>query len=662
MMNIIELNVPDYVRYISDWTDYKIPEGHCIVDKDICGCGYTEYCIRPENPFDTILCSPRIVLLENKYEQHLGDPGLFYFENQGIKKEFMDANGIKTEKTVNRKYNQEFQSYTREKLMEHMVNCRILRIPARILCTYDSFYIIKNAIGESLRDFRVIVDEFQSLFADSFFKPETEAEFFRTLQDVPNVTYLSATPMLEKYLEKLDGFKDLPFYKMKWPDFRISEATVHEKWVSDVEAEALKIIHIYKNSRMNRPWKDVGGIPVYSNEVIFYINSVSAIKRIISKAKLLPSECTIICSRTDSNKKTIEGIRSLDPSQSFKIDKVPGRNDSRRMFTFCTKTTYLGADFYSDNAYTVVLSDANIQSLVVDVRLDLPQILGRQRLLENPWKNECVIFYKTSRIEEETDFTEEEFYRYLNAKDKDTKKIISSYLDFEDPDKLIKSVTNYDEKGRLNYFISLDSHGKPVMNELMKIAEERAWEMTRKEHRNRVNVIRSISESKYVTVDTYQGHEDVVLSALKDQLSKLSTFDQKLELYCEFREKFKNDPAITSKTVWVYRGTDYENYYSYFGIDVCRAVSFRAGELKKKISDESLSSPLKKEVYSIFKLKTRYSLKDIKYILTDLYKRLGIKKTAKASDISDFFNVQQVNLYDSTTKKRTAGYELISIK
>ena len=26
MMNIIELNVPDYVRYISDWTDYKIPD------------------------------------------------------------------------------------------------------------------------------------------------------------------------------------------------------------------------------------------------------------------------------------------------------------------------------------------------------------------------------------------------------------------------------------------------------------------------------------------------------------------------------------------------------------------------------------------------------------------------------------------------------------
>ena len=46
-MNIIPQYVPDYVKYMSDWgKDYQIPGGHCIIDKQVCGCGFTEYCIK----------------------------------------------------------------------------------------------------------------------------------------------------------------------------------------------------------------------------------------------------------------------------------------------------------------------------------------------------------------------------------------------------------------------------------------------------------------------------------------------------------------------------------------------------------------------------------------------------------------------------------------
>ena len=31
------------IKYISEWSEYKIPSGHCIVDKGVTGCGYTEY-------------------------------------------------------------------------------------------------------------------------------------------------------------------------------------------------------------------------------------------------------------------------------------------------------------------------------------------------------------------------------------------------------------------------------------------------------------------------------------------------------------------------------------------------------------------------------------------------------------------------------------------
>ena len=78
--------------------------------------------------------------------------------------------------------------------------------------------------------------------------------------------------------------------------------------------------------------------------------------------------------------------------KSYTIGSVPTRNEPRKLVTLCTRTVYLGADFYSDNARSVVFSDANIECMAVDITLDLPQILGRQRLLENPWKNEIEIY------------------------------------------------------------------------------------------------------------------------------------------------------------------------------------------------------------------------------------------------------------------------------
>lgn len=63
-MNKKELMVPKGTEFISDWKDYVIPVGHCIVNKGVTGCGYTEMCLR--NDLNVILCSPRKLLLKNK--------------------------------------------------------------------------------------------------------------------------------------------------------------------------------------------------------------------------------------------------------------------------------------------------------------------------------------------------------------------------------------------------------------------------------------------------------------------------------------------------------------------------------------------------------------------------------------------------------------------
>lgn len=69
-MNRNEIIVPKGIRYVSEWNEFnfsKFPE-KCIINKQLPGCGFTEYCLRGSE--NVILCSPRKMLLENKKDQH----------------------------------------------------------------------------------------------------------------------------------------------------------------------------------------------------------------------------------------------------------------------------------------------------------------------------------------------------------------------------------------------------------------------------------------------------------------------------------------------------------------------------------------------------------------------------------------------------------------
>lgn len=161
---------------------------------------------------------------------------------------------------------------------------------------------------------------------------------------------------------------------------------------------------------------------------------------------------------------------------------------------------------------------------------------------------------------------------------------------------------------------------------------------------------------------TGNGTMDSEVEDLIKKLKSVPQYDVRFRLYCEAREKFKSDRRKTSDLVSYYTGTDMENLYSYFGYKKCLAVGFRAVYLKKELSDLALLGPLKAEVYNIFKAGDRHTLKYIKETLRNIYQKLGIYKSPKASDIEEFFDTKRVKIPDKTNKKINNGYQLLSIK
>ena len=681
-MIIDEKYVPDYVKYISEWRDYQLPSGKCIVDKTICGCGYTEFCISKTNPDHVILCSPRIALLNGKYKKHKFDPNLFYYSSDLLKSEFetdyKSKGGVLKKSSPNfdkNTYNQEKFRFTAKYLRKHYQNCVTMGLPCKILVTYDSFHAIKNILtspdfGPSVfHNFKVVVDEFQSIFLDAFYKSRTENMFSKDLADVENVIYLSATPMLEKYLGQVEEFKDLPCQKLIWPEFRVTTAKISERWVSDVYSEILDVIDMYKNPLRiyERPIKKINDMPVFPTEAVIYVNSVSMIKKIITRAKLTPDECNIVCSPTNKrSKRIVSEIRrnELSTNQKFEVGEIPEEGKPNKMFTFCTSAVYLGADFYSNSAMTYIVSDANVDSLVVDIRLDLPQILGRQRWETNPWKNDCIIFYKT--LSDGKQITQEDFAANIDRKQSYSMDIISAFPTSPPGMKnmVIDGITSgYNEDvGQTKYYLYLDELGNPVYDPFLQLAEIRAWELCQFNYKNNISVVASISDLESVDVQKYEPEYEKEAQKIINEIKSIGRMDEKLKRYCEYRESNKDNLKLTSRLLVYFRGRDIENFYSYFGLDKCRALCYRFSDLKRLMDDELNTDSLRKALYSKFSLKTWYSLKDIKNMLKEVYGSLGISRNPKAIDLKNYFNVIEKQITDKISRKRVSGYELISIK
>ena len=109
----------------------------------------------------------------------------------------------------------------------------------------------------------------------------------------------------------------------------------------------------------------------------------------------------------------------------------------------------------------------------------------------------------------------------------------------------------------------------------------------------------------------------------------------------------------------------YKDYYDFLGFEGIRAHKYKEAEIKRELDklcgNSQKENKIELEVYRLFKAGNRYTNKDIKNELKNLYERLGYQKTAKATDIEDWFVTKPIKMQDSTSKW-THGLELLSKK
>ena len=425
---------------------------------------------------------------------------------------------------------------------------------------------------------------------------------------------------------------------------------IQRKFSTALSTDCIKIVNQYLEGKFPSTFTKDSKI-VFSTEAVFYFNSISDIIRVINKTNLSPSQVNIICADDKENQDKLHRI-------GHSIGKIPLKGETNKMFTFCTKTAYIGSDFYSDCASSYVFADPNIKSLALDISLDLPQIVGRQRNRENPFKNNIIIFYRTIRKTEMED--RETFDKTQEERRKETQRLLDGFnkLSIEEQKSYIQKLKADIEVSKYeNDFISISKRtNQPVYNSFIDIANERSWEVSQRDYQDKISVTKSL-ESLTSNISEYQSDlEKEVQDFLDTKFYSTGIFKYKMRMYCEFMDKYGGNKEVSDIIYFKIKDPKYRKYYNFYGTKGCSFKDYEEKKLELGMIDVSKDSELSSVVHKKFRVNSRYTLKNIKQILQDIYRDLGITSKAKATDLGKYFNLSSVSITENG--KRVNGYLL----
>ena len=553
---------------------------HAYIDKTTCNVGMTSVAIEEE--CNTLLLVPTKLLVENKASQY--PSGRCSYHVQGVTGDIDDY-------TIQTYFNQ----------------CQG-RQPLKYICTYDSF---KRMLGFSQRDdVKIVVDESDKVFVQSRLKSESTMDIdvlnymlqeLEPLQD--RVTMLSSTPVPVIYFKGTygDWIMGLDQYKFTWTtSMTVTPMMCKRRMPTDaLKKEVILPIVAGKDA--------VIGDRSFRKAIIF-LNSVTSICKTIKECGI--ESCSgIICSNSNEQETKLKraGLDGIRVRDFFHLPT----------FTFITSTGFQGIDLYDPEAMNVVVSSGNSKdylngdslSMMLDLRLDIKQAVSRNRDRNNPNADRFVFFYNLDIF----DVDVPELLGKIGAlqqKIEDYCKGMNAGFAVVDPKDVpeIHQRYTYIDSGKLNINLLSFNYDKYLATNVIQL------------YQSGFELMSNMSS-------TFSGP----IKVEKPRESRATSYRP----ICEKYQSELNGEAVT----WTPEELVCENYilvnrcYTEFG-----QVFYDSNYARKLLDTVDVvgAIDMESEVKNAIK-PGRYSCKDLKDMLQDVYSANDYGRVAKATDIYDYY-------------------------
>lgn len=616
---------PNLLTYLQQFNKF-------ILNKTVTGCGGTSLFLN--SSIDVVIISPRLQALKDKHEQH-PDTFLFHspYTNNGKR-----ADDIK-------RLMSELNNYISFCGSTPFTNKKY----AKVLVTLDSCDKVIDVLKKNaaINKFLFVVDEFQCLMGDATFKGTTDMNFLiRIDNEAKNICYLSATPIQDMFLDFVPQFKGLPYIKLEWDQAVLEEPNVREIQMKKDESAEKICSNIIRDFKTNGYFarKVVNGQVVYSTEACIFLNEVRSIINIIVKNNLKPDEVTILCS--DGK---VSGLPKGFKAGGLCTDKY---NPLNKTFTFCTKASFEGVDFYSTNAMTYVFINAGKEWQTLDIMLDIPQILGRQRLDINPFRHDAVIYYKTKPY----CMTITEFKAQQTAMEYKSSQIITLY-DMATPEMKAILLEAFRDRAEDKKFVDdyvdvLQVNGRQTLgiNTLVQMAMWNKWHQRSHYYNNSCQLTTSIQSA--ITKNVKQNE----VKNFEQQYYSASDKDR-LKVYSDFRNTCSSHYAIILQNPFI--DIHYHDWYDKLGYDELARLNFDEQKVEQEYDYHCNHGPIIQKCRETFTVGNFYTKPEVKNILQQIYDGLGlVGKKAKATELEGYMNVRERMVTDSTGNRKE-GYLIL---
>ena len=582
-MNYLNIESKDGFLHLPD-----LPQ-NCIFNKKITGCGGTTIALK--NKINYVIAVPTTELIVNKIKRTDSGVGITTFKD-GTSVEIFGLFGL-------------FDYQTKKSFKEYLSKDGV----KKIICTYDKLPKLKEYLNPP--DYQLLVDEYHSLLKAYSYRYDAINGIFDCYKDYKSACFMSATPINSDF--KPNALKDLEEIEAVWND--IETLKVKLEYTNKPYIRAANIIKAYKNDG----YISVNGVKSY--EAFFFINSITDILMLIEYTNLQPEDVRIICANTEANQKKLG---------KFQIENS---NCPNKKFTFLTCKSFEGVDYESDTALCFVVSTASNIHTQASIDTDIPQIAGRIRTANNPFRKLIIHIFNNTYKDLNLDVTYNDMKQAVDE-DLDAANAIVKLFNSVDDDKqrkmLIKSINNKYISTKNGKFVFYDTLPKLELYNYMVnqviykngLSVKKAYEATgalttEAEFNKETDNLESITKaSKKVTF------KEAYLKAIKAQ-KEGNIFE--LERLC--KEELVRD-AI----------------YKLTPEDIKSARYTKKGVRELLLSKNTRLNDFTK-ITKIIKDSITYNefIKNDKLvaIINNAYSKLGIDKTAKASDIKQWFDIKE---------------------
>lgn len=158
-------------------------------------------------------------------------------------------------------------------------------------------------------------------------------------------------------------------------------------------------------------------------------------------------------------------------------------------------------------------------------------------------------------------------------------------------------------------------------------------------------------------VEKYKQNRDVCNKELENQYNLLTNFVDKMKFLCESVKR-----GVDFESIRYFIDDDVVNFYLVLGVDKIESHSYIRIRLDRVISDRMNNQTIdvSSEVYNSFIVGERYNKPFIKSELGRIYELLNYKKTPKATDLEEWFEIRYVKYTENGRKIN--GFEIVRKK